>query len=516
MSTRQLLIAAERAIANGCEEIALACYQAAATSAKMNNSPELLLVASSHMTVKNCCLKKFELAYATLEECRHAIDLIDEGDCELTTMRELVESLCLYVEVEDLSSRIKDEPSLLARWEELLAANALSTVVGSNTISKKVAALFQSLDHRHQAMEEIARQEEFSGTDPVDLLSLGFWCVSIGRDADAWRLYETSAVLIDLLYANDSRVLSFQRLLYEALHRPKEHTCGPFTGPHDRPPVKNSDLLAEVQNLQHLYQRLDQANSLELALADESLDDIEDPDIWLSKLSPQSKIQRRTSGSSASRGGSGGPTWREELLSEAEQVRRSLGFDIHTLVMHKMKMVKRLVAGSNDSESDKQVMLSSLIDEVLQDLDDIVGSLYPKILEHFGLPAALSDILHKKSSKFETRFTSSCEGELDLSGSEQLSVYRMVQEIINNIEKHASAKTIEIEMRRESGVLEVLVGDDGVGMAETATDSRSYGLDSLRDVAQTIGASIEWSPNRLHNRGTEVRICIPARTNMTI
>lgn len=97
-----------------------------------------------------------------------------------------------------------------------------------------------------------------------------------------------------------------------------------------------------------------------------------------------------------------------------------------------------------------------------------------------------------------------------LSPEAELAVYRIVQESLSNVVRHAGAETVFVGMQRKDGVLEIVVRDDGRGfdLDYTLDDSgRGLGLFGMQERASYIGGTvdIDTSPGR----GTEVRVRVP-------
>jgi two-component system nitrate/nitrite sensor histidine kinase NarX len=95
-------------------------------------------------------------------------------------------------------------------------------------------------------------------------------------------------------------------------------------------------------------------------------------------------------------------------------------------------------------------------------------------------------------------------GEGELPADVQVAVYRVCQEALNNIGKHASARKVQITLRQEQGGMELRIRDDGKGFDPGQTTSGHYGLGMMHERAEAVGAhlSIQSQPDK----GTEVAI----------
>src|ERR1022692_2183349 len=139
----------------------------------------------------------------------------------------------------------------------------------------------------------------------------------------------------------------------------------------------------------------------------------------------------------------------------------------------------------------------------------IAGELRPLMLDDLGLLPAIEWLM----DVFTQRTGVECElklsdDELNLSDSQASVVFRVIQESLNNVAKHAHASRVEVRIDRHAGGLNVSVHDDGVGF--TPQDPRklnSFGLLGLRERASMLGgqAIVTSSPGK----GTRVEVSFP-------
>jgi two-component system, NarL family, nitrate/nitrite sensor histidine kinase NarX len=161
---------------------------------------------------------------------------------------------------------------------------------------------------------------------------------------------------------------------------------------------------------------------------------------------------------------------------------------------------------------------------VLDELREGVSSAYRQLREllttfrmkvggaSFG--AALREVI----AEFERRTGVPAEvrGELaglELSANAQIHVLQIVREALTNIEKHARARAVSVELQREAdGSFGVDIEDDGVGIATEASPAQHFGLDIMRDRAVLLGGSID--VGRRRGGGTQVALRVPGRTTV--
>jgi two-component system nitrate/nitrite sensor histidine kinase NarX len=99
---------------------------------------------------------------------------------------------------------------------------------------------------------------------------------------------------------------------------------------------------------------------------------------------------------------------------------------------------------------------------------------------------------------------------LELSANAQIHVLQILREALTNVEKHAGARSVAIELERgNDGSFGVAIDDDGVGIATGASPAQHFGLDIMRDRAQLLGGAIDIG--RRAGGGTRVSLRVPAR-----
>jgi signal transduction histidine kinase len=95
-------------------------------------------------------------------------------------------------------------------------------------------------------------------------------------------------------------------------------------------------------------------------------------------------------------------------------------------------------------------------------------------------------------------------GEFVLPAKVQVAFYRVCQEALNNIAKHAKASKVEINLKRDGAVIELRIRDDGNGFDTEQTFSGHYGLGMMRERAEAAGALLNIVSRP--GRGTELTI----------
>ncbi len=130
---------------------------------------------------------------------------------------------------------------------------------------------------------------------------------------------------------------------------------------------------------------------------------------------------------------------------------------------------------------------------LVHEVGRLVQGLHPQLIEDHGLVAAIEQM----TSEFQAAHDLvvdidliDVDGRLDLSSSSALAVYRMVQEALNNVARHAEATHVGVYLRRSKNELRVVVEDDGRGFDFEAVRGNGVGLQSMRERAASLGAQL--------------------------
>jgi signal transduction histidine kinase len=149
--------------------------------------------------------------------------------------------------------------------------------------------------------------------------------------------------------------------------------------------------------------------------------------------------------------------------------------------------------------------------EETQGLRDLMGMLHPPILDERGVKSAIEDYVREFSK--ETGVSVQLESRLPerLDRSHETIVYRIVQEALTNVRKHAQATSVTVGLQAQDGQVRLEVVDDGVGFEPEEIPALvaqgHFGLMSMRQRAELAGGSCNWVS--APRQGTRVIVSIP-------
>lgn len=201
-----------------------------------------------------------------------------------------------------------------------------------------------------------------------------------------------------------------------------------------------------------------------------------------------------------------------KLLSAQEEERRRLARELHDDLTQRLAglagMTGHLRQELTDGDTDtSERQLGDIHDELVRlsgDVHAVSRELHPSMLEHLGLEDAIRWECESFSSRsgVETSFNSR-DVPPNVSKDLGICLYRIAQEALNNVARHASTDKATVSLSRENAVLELVIRDSGVGFDQLSQISpRGIGLESMAERARLVQA--EFSIDSGPGRGTRV------------
>jgi len=145
---------------------------------------------------------------------------------------------------------------------------------------------------------------------------------------------------------------------------------------------------------------------------------------------------------------------------------------------------------------------------------DIVDALRPPMLDHLGLGACLDELALEFARRTGVVATADIAPNADAIGTDgAISLFRIAQESLHNIERHARARRVAISLVREEDGVRMSVEDDGVGITSRAmADAQSLGLCGMRERMALHGGKLTVRA-RQHGSGTVIEAWYPRRAD---
>lgn len=212
----------------------------------------------------------------------------------------------------------------------------------------------------------------------------------------------------------------------------------------------------------------------------------------------------------------------ERLIFAQEEERRRIARDLHdetmqglTTLRMQIEEVEILMAAGLTPLNLKacKTTLSNLkqvADQELKELRHLVFNLRPMLLDDMGLKQALLSLFREELGKNGIRTDFSIEGtEVQLSDAIEVALYRLSQEIIANILKHAKATKVSVNLSFQPNGIKLVVQDNGIGFnaAAARVNNQGMGLLGMAERASLLSGTFEIQSSP--NRGTKVESFFP-------
>ena len=200
----------------------------------------------------------------------------------------------------------------------------------------------------------------------------------------------------------------------------------------------------------------------------------------------------------------------EERAQIARNLHDEMGATLAALKMRIAWLASKLPEGMPLLSSEVN-HISDLVSAGIRTVRQVVTDLRPNLLDDLGLAAAVKD--HLKRFERDTEIVCNLvlpEDDVTLNEDQSVTVFRIIQESLSNVAKHARASRVDISFARQGDSLLLHIEDNGIGF-DTARKGQSFGLLGIKERALMIGgtAAIESAPDR----GTSVSLIIPAPTS---
>jgi signal transduction histidine kinase len=207
-----------------------------------------------------------------------------------------------------------------------------------------------------------------------------------------------------------------------------------------------------------------------------------------------------------------------QLIDSQETERKRIAAELHDSIGQSLTIIKNRAALSLSRTSDHEGALEQLgeisdaASYAIEEVREIAHDLRPIQLDQLGLTKAIESLLEKASDP-ETLPIAYDLDPLDgvLDKEQEINLYRIVQEAIANVIKHADATEASVTLKRRDRSVEVIVLDNGKGFA-AGDGRRGFGLLGITERARMLGG--EPIVNSTPGRGTSVSVSINLKERM--
>ncbi len=198
----------------------------------------------------------------------------------------------------------------------------------------------------------------------------------------------------------------------------------------------------------------------------------------------------------------------EDRAHIAREIHDELGQQLTVLKMD-ISWINKRMAPTDESIKQKIKDLLEMLDQTVRSVRRISSELRPSLLDDLGLTAAMEWQLHEfnKRSEIKTTFIAP-EVEIKLPDMVKTGLFRIFQESLTNVARHANAKKLKVKLAHEESNYILSIEDDGKGFdKEKIADKRTLGLLGMKERTTMIGGTYEIAS--VPGKGTKVVVSIP-------
>jgi PAS domain S-box-containing protein len=202
----------------------------------------------------------------------------------------------------------------------------------------------------------------------------------------------------------------------------------------------------------------------------------------------------------------------QERMSIAREVHDDLG-QAMTAIKFDLAWLKRKMREEESAEFREKIDASiGRVNGAIQAIKQIASHLRPEILNDLGLAAAmewyLEDFRRRTGIDYEARIDGSALDEPDLGDKRSISIFRILQEALANVARHAAATEVFVSLHTAKDEVEFLVNDNGKGIDPKQINTNvSFGLIGIRERANSMGG--EMTIFGRYGEGTTLRVRLP-------
>lgn len=212
----------------------------------------------------------------------------------------------------------------------------------------------------------------------------------------------------------------------------------------------------------------------------------------------------------------------EKVITTQEDERRRIARELHdstsqnlTSLIFGLRIMETNCAkcAAQSKATDLRLIASKTLDEV----HDLSMRLRPRVLDDLGLAAALERLVHEWQARYNIPTDVVIQLSERLPGDVETAIYRIVQETLTNIARHAQAKSASLLVERRGDIVRAIVEDDGVGFdVNTNHGERHLGLLGMRERVELLNGTLVVESSLEHGTSIYIEIPLMDRNNVLL
>jgi len=200
----------------------------------------------------------------------------------------------------------------------------------------------------------------------------------------------------------------------------------------------------------------------------------------------------------------------QSRIEVQEETFRHIGKELHDNIGQLLSTTKMLIGLTErnlPSIPDTLTTANATLSKAIFEVRSLSRSLDKEWLEQFNFLENLQNEITRVNAGGVIKASYQCNAPIEMKSEEQIILFRIVQEAIQNALRHAEPSTLNVHIHKSSSRLEVKVINDGKPLPPVF---HGMGTNNMKSRAQLFGGSVQWQPKE---KGTEVTITLPIKTS---
>jgi PAS domain S-box-containing protein len=199
----------------------------------------------------------------------------------------------------------------------------------------------------------------------------------------------------------------------------------------------------------------------------------------------------------------------EERAHMAREIHDELGQQLTVLKMDVVWLNKKISQPNNEAVTEKLQSLTEMIDSTVRTVRRISTELRPSLLDDLGLIATMDWHLKEFENRFGIKtYFKEPEKDLDVSAAIKTGIFRIFQESLTNVARHAQAQNVHLAFEQQGSFLQLSIEDDGKGFEESKLkDRHTLGILGMKERTSMMGG--EYKISSTPGKGTKVIVTVP-------
>ncbi len=196
----------------------------------------------------------------------------------------------------------------------------------------------------------------------------------------------------------------------------------------------------------------------------------------------------------------------QDLLVSQEEERKRVSKDLHDSIGQSLLLIKnKVVLNKDDSTKD-------IVDSAIEEVRSISRALHPFQIQELGITRGIENVISQVDETTDLFISSEIDNIDDVFSQEkEVNIFRIVQESLNNIIKHANAEAVRVDIVKKNRFIFMTIKDNGVGFdfSERFNDFKSLGLKTLKERTKFLNGIMSVDSEK--NKGTTLEFRIPTK-----